>query len=238
MDILVLASSSRGNCYALRCGDSVLLLEAGIPVSKLRKLLPVGLACVEACLVTHEHQDHAGYVRQYEEAGIPVYASMQTCGVLGIGKPVIRTKKWSFRCHDVRLGGWRASMFSVRHDAADPVGYLIDAPDGTRVCFAIDTYLLPYKFPGVNVWMLECNYDLEMLQANIDEGVVDEAQAKRILQSHMSVDHVCEFLIHQDLRGTEAVYLLHGSGRNLDAEKACSRVRAAVGRPVYMGVNV
>lgn len=222
----------------MRCGDSVLLLEAGIPVSKLRKLLPVGLSRVEACLVTHEHQDHAGYVRQYEEAGIPVYASMQTCGVLGIGKPVIRTKKWSYRCHDLHVGRWKVSMFSVRHDAADPVGYLIDAPDGTRVCFAIDTYLLPYQFPGVNVWMLECNYDLETLQANIDEGVVDEAQAKRILQSHMSVDHVCEFLIHQDLRGTEAVYLLHGSGRNLDAEKACSRVRAAVGRPVYMGVNV
>lgn len=198
----------------------------------------MGLSRVEACLVTHEHQDHAGYVRQYEEAGIPVYASMQTCGVMGIGKPIIKTKKWSYRCHDAHLGSWSVSMFSVRHDAADPVGYLIDAPDGIRVAFAIDTYLLPYKFPGVNVWMLECNYDLETLQANIDEGIVDEVQAKRILQSHMSVDHVCEFLIHQDLRGTEAVYLLHGSGRNLDADRACSRVRAATGKPVYMGVNV
>lgn len=225
----MLASSSEGNSYALKCGNSVLLLEAGIPVSKLRKKLPVGLSHVVGCLVTHEHKDHAGYVKQYLEAGIPVHMSKGTRGVLGMG--------YMLPYPDIKfyLGGWRVQTFKTEHDAADPVGFYIASPDNrTRVVFATDTYLLNKFFLGVNIWMVECNYDLQILQDNIAAGVVDEAQAKRILQSHMSVDHVIGFLRGQDLTRTQAIYLLHGSGRNLDKTAAVDKVRAAFGVPVYM----
>lgn len=222
----MLASSSKGNCYALICGHSVLLLEAGIPVAKLRKNLPVVLSRVVACLVTHEHGDHAGYVRQFWEAGIQILSNRGTIEQIGYGMSIPPLDYFWY--------GWTISTFSTSHDAVDPVGYQIDAPDGTRVIFATDTYLLPYKFRDVNIWMLECNYELPLLKENIAAGLVDEKQAKRILESHMSVDHVCEFLIHQDLRKTQAIYLLHGSDRNINKQKAVSTVRAVTGKPVYM----
>ena len=234
MDVQIIASSSKGNCYALRCDDSVLLLEAGVPVSKLRKKLTAGLSRVVACLVTHEHKDHAGYAKQYLEAGIPVYSSLSTCSAMGVGRAIFKSRKWNYNCHDLYVDSWAISVFTTRHDAADPYGYLVDAPDGTRVVFAIDTYLLPYKFPGVNVWMLECNYDLPGLEENLDSGSVNDSQAKRILQSHMSVDHVAAFLQSQDLSKTQAVYLLHGSERNLDKQAAVDKIRGVVGVPVYM----
>lgn len=234
MDVQIIASSSKGNCYALQCGDSVLLLEAGVPVARLRKKLTAGLSRVVACLVTHEHKDHAGYAKQYLEAGVPVYASLGTCSAMGVGRSVFKSRKWNYNCHDLYVDPWAISVFTTRHDAADPYGYLVDAPDGTRVVFAIDTYLLPYKFPGVNVWMLECNYDLPGLEQNLDSGAVADSQAKRILQSHMSVDHVASFLQAQDLSTTQAVYLLHGSERNLNKQAAVDKIRGVVGVPVYM----
>ena len=222
----MLASSSEGNCYALNSGGSVLLLEAGIPVSKLRKKLPVGLSHVVACLVTHEHKDHAGYVKQYLEAGIPVHMSKGTYELLQMGRP--------FWADAFALDYWNIFIFRTRHDAVNPVGFFITAPDTTRLMFATDTYLLPYRFPGVNVWMLECNYELQLLKENIAAGLVDEKQAKRILESHMSVDHVCAFLREQDLSYTQAIYLLHGSDRNINKKAAVQKVRAATGKPVYM----
>lgn len=228
----MLASSSEGNCYALKSGNSVLLLEAGIPVSRLRKKLPVGLSRVVGCLVTHEHGDHAGYVKQYLDAGIPVHMSKGTRAVLGMGYVLPETGVWKRPCF---IGGWNIQTFKTEHDAADPVGFFIASPDKrNRIVFATDTYLLNKIFPGVQVWMLECNYDLQILQENITAGAVDEKQAKRILTSHMSVDHVIAFLQKQDLAKTQAIYLLHGSSRNLNKQAAVDKVRAATGKPVYM----
>ena len=233
MDVQIISSSSKGNCYALRCDNSVLLLEAGIPVSKLREKLTARLSRVVACLVTHEHKDHAGYVQQYLDAGIPVHMSPGTRRAVGAGY-VLERQGWPGDRGLYSIGGWTVIRFPVEHDAEEPVGFIIMAPDRTQVVFAVDTYLLPYKFPNINIWMLECNYELPILQENITAGAVHEAQAKRILQSHMSVDHVAAFLNTQDLSKTQAVYLLHGSDRNLNKQAAVDKIRGVVAVPVYM----
>lgn len=212
----------------MRCADSVLLLEAGISLFRLRKKLSTGLSRVAGCFVTHEHGDHAGYVGQYWRAGIPVYMSAGTQALLKVGHAIPKPGK------ALRLNGWTVTAFRTKHDAADPVGYIVDSPDGERVVFATDTYVLPYLFPHVTVWMLECNYELPILQENITAGAVHEDQAKRILQSHLSVDHVAAFLQAQDLSKTRAVYLLHGSDRNLNKQAAVDKIRGVVGVPVYM----
>lgn len=228
MDVQVLSSSSKGNCYALKCADSVLLLEAGIPIASVRKKLPQGLSCVIGGLITHEHKDHAGFARQFWDAGIFLISSEGTSRILKCVMPIKKNTDIPYK------GGWKFRAFEVTHDADDPVGYVIDAPDGTRTVFATDTYLLPYRFPDVHVWMIECNYDLPLLKENIAAGLVGDALAKRILQSHMSLDHVLHFLDQQNLTQTKAIYLLHGSDRNVDKIKAVDAVRAATGKPTYM----
>ena len=50
----------------------------------------------------------------------------------------------------------------------------------------------------------------------------------------MSVDHVAAFLNTQDLSKTQAVYLLHGSDRNLNKQTAVDKIRGVVAVPVYM----
>lgn len=51
-----IASSSKGNCYIVEAeGSKPLLLEAGIPIKKIREALNFGLSNLAGCLISHEH---------------------------------------------------------------------------------------------------------------------------------------------------------------------------------------
>ena len=67
-----LASSSAGNAYVVSDRETRILLECGISHSKLQKLSGFKLSEFAACLVTHEHKDHAK--RQRLQIGGMVYA--------------------------------------------------------------------------------------------------------------------------------------------------------------------
>lgn len=58
MDIQVLASSSKGNCYRVSNGSTPLLLECGIRFKEIQQKLNFRLSEIAGCLVSHEHQDH------------------------------------------------------------------------------------------------------------------------------------------------------------------------------------
>ena len=68
--VYCLGSGSKGNSYAVDDGRSVLLLEAGLPASKItagyRELLPR----VVGCLITHEHMDHARGAAELARRGV------------------------------------------------------------------------------------------------------------------------------------------------------------------------
>jgi len=87
MDIRVLASGSAGNCYCVSDGSTSLLLECGISVKQIRRGLGFGLTNVAACLVSHEHQDHAKAVADVLRAGVEVYTSPGTIKALGLETP-------------------------------------------------------------------------------------------------------------------------------------------------------
>lgn len=55
MKLKVLNSGSSGNCYLLEDENEVLILEAGVDISLIRKSLGSKLKSVIGCLVSHEH---------------------------------------------------------------------------------------------------------------------------------------------------------------------------------------
>ena len=56
MEFKAIASSSKGNCYlATSPGIQPLLIEAGVPVKKIREATGFGLSEVAGCLISHEH---------------------------------------------------------------------------------------------------------------------------------------------------------------------------------------
>ena len=70
-----LASSSHGNAYVVSDRDTRILIECGISHKKLQKLSGFSLSEFKACLVSHEHNDHAKSVKELIERGMDVYMS-------------------------------------------------------------------------------------------------------------------------------------------------------------------
>lgn len=55
LKISVLGSSSAGNSYLIQTSDSCLVIEAGIPISEVKKELNYKLNKIVAVICTHSH---------------------------------------------------------------------------------------------------------------------------------------------------------------------------------------
>ena len=232
MDIRVLASGSKGNCYLVSDGSTPLLLECGIPIKQIRQGLGFGLTQAAACLVSHEHQDHAKAVADVLRAGVEVYTSPGTIEALGLENHRLRAVKSK---DTFRVGTWTIRAFETQHDAQEPLGFLLHSrASNERLLYATDTYYIRYKFPGLTHIMVECNYAADILEANVKRGSVPEVLKKRLLTSHFSLDNVKEFLKANDLSQVREIWLLHLSDGNSDAERFKREVQTLTGRPVYI----
>jgi len=204
-----LASSSRGNAYIIGDGETNLLLECGLPQGKLARLTRqsgVPLPRITACLITHEHKDHACCASDLLASGVPVYASEGTARALQLLDMDI------IEPGDVlRFGALRVHTFPVWHDVRQPIGFLIDDDrTGERLFFAIDTGLLKYIVESVTYIAVECNYEEAVLAAS----QLPETLKSRIQHTHMEISDAIRFLEKQDMSGAQNIYLLHASNRH------------------------
>jgi phosphoribosyl 1,2-cyclic phosphodiesterase len=232
MDIRVLASGSRGNCYLVSDGVTPLLLECGLPIKQIRQGLGFELTEVAACLVTHEHQDHSKAIRDVLRMGVYVYTSPGTIEALGLDNHRLRAVKSK---DTFRVGTWTIRVFETQHDAVEPLGFLLHSQaSNERLLYATDTYYIRYRFPRLNYIMVECNYATDILEENVQRGSVPEVLKKRLLTSHFSLENVKEFLKANDLSKVQEIHLLHLSDGNSDAERFKREIMAVCGKPVYI----
>jgi phosphoribosyl 1,2-cyclic phosphodiesterase len=232
MDIRMLASGSAGNCYLVSDGLTPLLLECGISVKQIRRGLGFGLTNVAACLVSHEHQDHAKAVADVLRAGVEVYTSPGTIKALGLEHHRLRPVRAK---ETFKVGTWTVRAFETQHDAQEPLGFLLHSrASNERLLYATDTYYIRYKFPGLTHIMVECNYAADILEANVKRGSVPEVLKKRLLTSHFSLDNVKEFLKANDLSQVREIWLLHLSDGNSDEERFKQEVMQLTGKPTYI----
>lgn len=225
MQLTILNSGSAGNGYVLHSGTEALVLECGVPRQECLSTLGWTTKHVAGCLVTHEHGDHAKYIDKYA-ALMPVYASKGTIDALHSKYHVHVLKP----LQTVRLGNFSVRPIPAEHDAAEPFAYIIDHTDMGRLLFATDTYYLRYRIPGMTHMMIECNYSLPILNANIEAGVVPAALKERLLNSHMSLEHLKQMLAANDLSRVERIILIHLSGNNSNAEAFCREIIAQTGK--------
>lgn len=231
IDILPLASGSKGNCYRVTDGRTPLLLECGIPYKEIQKNLKFRVSEIAGCLVTHEHQDHCKAVRDLMKAGIDCYMSQGTADALkasGHRLHVIKAKQ------QFRIGTWTILPFDTQHDAAEPLGFLLANQDGEKCLYLSDTMYCKYRFHGLTHVAIECNYSLDILKRNVEAGAVPKELKSRILKSHFSLENVKEFLKANDLSKVQEIWLLHLSDGNSDAERFKREIQSLTGKPVYI----
>lgn len=227
LEIKVFGSSSKGNGYLLIDGDSQLLLEAGVHPKNVKG---IEWGKVDGIIITHEHNDHAKYAKEYVKRGrFNIHSTAGTANKLK-GVKSYRVNEHNYQ-EPFKIKQWSIIAFKIEHDAAEPSGYLIQTPSGKKVLFVTDTYYIRYKFTGVTHFLVECNYSMEILAGNRANESIDYHQYKRILRSHFELSNLIDFLKASDLSKAEEILLLHLSDRNSDAECFINKIQGATGVP-------
>lgn len=237
MVIKVFASGSSGNCYLVSDEKTSLLLDAGIPAREISKLSGYRLNEISACLVTHEHGDHCKAVNDlYMKYGVVSYLSKGT--VKGADEHPWKIKVPVEICkakEPLSIGTFVVQPFDVQHDAEEPLGFLLQSTEsGERLLYFTDTYYLKYRFNHVNYIIGECNYVKSILEDNVKNGRIPPERASRTLRSHMSLEHLLEFLKANDLSELKQIYLAHISDANGNDQIMSDAVKKLLGVEVIV----
>lgn len=223
----IIASSSKGNAYLL---DN-LLIEAGIPMRALKRGLKFKLP--DACIVSHEHGDHAKSVMDLLVSSVPVFASAGTWRKLGIKHYRAFTIKAG---NTYEIAGWDVTPIEAEHDAEEPLAFILEK-DNRKILFATDTAVLHEEPEGCTEIYIEANYSEAILEDNIGAGVVPDARTQAIL-GHMSYEYCEDYLGRLNLNKCEKITLLHLSDDNSDVGEWIESLQERFGIPVYGGKGV
>lgn len=169
------------------------------------------------------------------KSGIDCYMSKGTANALGIQN--------NHRCQMVDkniqfdVGDFTVLPVPIQHDAADPLAFLIQyRPTGEKLLYATDTFYLKNRFRNLQYLMIECNYCLDILKANIESGLIPEMLKNRLLESHFSLDNVKGFMKANDLSQVRQIVLIHLSEGNSDAARMQREIRELTGKETVVAM--
>lgn len=225
--LTTLATGSRGNLYEIYDGNTRLLIECGLPIAKIRKLTEKATTEYAACIVTHEHMDHAAAVHDIDKLGIPLYMTRGTALALEVHACNVVTAG-----EQIEIGSYSIMPFSTVHDAAEPIGMILYSHEtDEKLLFVTDTAYVPCRGKGLTEIAIECNHSIEMLRRSKLHPKVKE----RIAHTHMSLTKTMDALAANDLSQVEKIHLLHLSSKHGNADEFVAAVWAQTKIPTEVG---
>lgn len=235
MQLTVINSNSQGNAYILQSSTGeALLIECGVLFERIKQSLGFNLKAVSGCIITHEHKDHCKAVLDVIAAGINVYATQGTHEAMGTAKS--HRAIVTFDQDAFNVGSFRIKAFAIKHDCAEPVGYLIWHEECGTVLFITDSYYVEYNFSSIklNNIIIEANYCQKILDRKLEEGSTIKMLRDRVIESHMSLATCKETLSYNDLSAVNNIVLIHLSDGNSDEVRFKREVEEQTGKQVYI----
>lgn len=233
MQIKVIASGSSGNCYRVSDGKTSLLLEAGIPIAKIKAGCDYRLSGIAACLISHEHGDHAKAAGALLKAGIDIYTSQGTADALNI--------IGDYHTHIMQalkpyvIGTFIVQGFTLHHDSIEPFGFILRSRETADiVLFVTDSYYIDYTIPHVTHIMVEANYSDDELDNAVEDGRTPAKLKSRLYRSHMSIETAVKLIEANKSPALKQVWLLHLSGNNADKALFKRKAQETAGCEVYI----
>lgn len=214
-------------------GRTRLLIDAGLPVKELVARLAaseIEPGSIAAVLLSHEHQDHARGAQQFSKRfAVPVAASWATLEGMDrspqsfaawIDLPVGRA---------VAIGEATVVSFLVPHDAAAPVGFVLEAA-GVRVGIATDlghaTPEIAERLAGCDLLMIESNHDPLLLRDGPYPWRLKDRVSGKL--GHLSNSEAAALIKHTVDERCRCIVLAHLSEKNNTPELARASARRAL----------
>lgn len=240
MQLKVLGSSSKGNCYILENETVSLLIECGVKFSDIKKGLNFSFKKLVGCLLTHEHNDHSKSVEQLLQVGCAVYTSRGTARALGIQISHHRLNIiQAFKI--VEIGPFKVLPFAVKHDVVEPLGFIINHPEAGSILFITDSYYVESTFKNLHNIIIEANFSEKIIQEKVAAGASPDFLRNRIFKSHMSLETCKKTLLANDLSKVQKIILIHLSDGNSNAAEFQNEIQGATGKEVLIadsGMNI
>ena len=232
MDIKVLASSSLGNAYIVFDGTTSILLDAGIPYKELQVKSDFKVNEVAACFISHSHQDHSKAVKDLLKSAIDVYALPETLSALNVSE--------HYRTHSIEplkpitVNTFEIMAVTMHHDCPC-VGYMVYSKNtNERLFFATDTYKITVNPQGIDYLILEINYQKEIVNRLVNDGIMESSIRARLLFSHYELSKALNWLKKIDKSRLKRIYVAHLSNGNANAETVKKAVIVETGVPTVI----
>lgn len=235
MKLKVISTGSIGNAYILQNDNEALLIECGVNIKQIKSALDYDLSKVVGCLVTHEHKDHCKSVNDVLKLGINVYSGTKTWMQI-LPENSNRVKMISHG-EVFHVGNFQVMGFNVKHDAVEPLGFLIQHPDCGKVLFLTDTFYCKYTFSGLNNIIIEANYSKAIIDAKYGPESGKEFLRNRILKSHFSLENCKDMLSANDLSKVNNIVLIHLSDSNSNEKQFHKEVYELTNKNVTVANN-
>ena len=218
-----LSSGSCGNCYYLGTENGGIVIDAGVSLRRLKKVLQeydLTMDSFSAVLVTHDHLDHIRHLGSFcKRLGKPVYTTETIHGALARHtftaptiapcRRILAEGEWN------EVAGMKVRYFVVPHDATQTVGYAIEV-DGHQFVIMTDVgrmtdEAVAYARSAETV-VVESNYDMDMLMG----GPYTYELKMRIVQGcgHLSNDECADAIKRFWHPGLRNIFLCHLSENN------------------------
>jgi len=222
-----------GTCIQLSTERSTILLDLGLPLSKVSKGIDVASLKPDAVLISHPHQDHFGLI---EALGldVPVYMGELAHNLINatrllLGNGLLKNTVRHFKAWvSFEIGDFSITPYLVDHSAADAYGFLVEV-EGKRVFYSGDfrahgrksvlfDRILKHPPKGVDLLFMEGT----MMHRNNDEYPTEAAVEQKIFET----------IKHQ-----ENISFLISSSQNIDrivsAYRACLRTNKTLVIDIY-----
>ncbi len=201
-----------------------MLFDAGISRRELYKRLAavsIDPAEITAVVLSHEHSDHVSglpsllkHQQSQRGAPLPLYCNARTQASLDWKEfaPTVELVEPGacFPVADLEIG-----TFTIPHDAADPMGFVIRA-EGQLLGLLTDLGYVPdsvrFHLAGANFLLLESNHDLEMLKVGPYPWSVKQRVMGR--NGHLSNDVAASYVAESLSAELHTLVLGHLSGNN------------------------
>lgn len=230
MQVAVLASGSKGNATFVEMDGIRILIDAGISARRIKQELAAlgeNVEMLDGIFITHEHGDHIkGLPNLVKKYGIQIYSRPATFRAMSCYgelpgdcvNPIIDR---------IQLGRVAVRAFDIPHDAAAPVGYIIQGTSRCVVATDIGNVddRLQQMLEGAQVLVLEANHDEEMLK----QGSYPYNLKQRILGplGHLSNRRMAQ-VVAELRRRPQKLILAHISESNNRPELAMDTVKSVL----------